>query len=133
MLNMQQYTNVLKTLWFDKVTVERLVSTVDTTTGVTETEDWDVVISDIDCRISYAMTDNPTEPYTANEVDRQLKFFTYYNLDIQAGDRCIITRVDRDGITPLRTYQGLVGESNLYRGHKEILLNNVVYVTEGNY
>ena len=130
---MQQYTNVLKTLWFDKVTVERLVSTVDTTTGVTETEDWDVVISDIDCRISYAMTDNPTEPYTANEVDRQLKFFTYYNLDIQAGDRCIITRVDRDGITPLRTYQGLVGESNLYRGHKEILLNNVVYVTEGNY
>lgn len=133
MLNMEQYTNVLKTLWFDKVTVERLVSTVDTTTGVTETEDWDVVISDIDCRISYAMTDNPTEPYTANEVDRQLKFFTYYNLDIQAGDRCIITRVDRDGITPLRTYQGLVGESNLYRGHKEILLNNVVYVTEGNY
>ena len=133
MLNMQQYTNVLKTLWFDKVTVERLVSTVDTTTGVTETEEWNVVISDMDCRISYAMTDNPSEPYTANGVDRQLKFFTYYNLDIQAGDRCIITRVDRDGVTPLRTYQGLVGESNLYRGHKEILLNNVVYVTEGNY
>lgn len=130
---MQQYTNILKTLWYDKVTVERLLSTVDTTTGVTETEEWAVVLSDIDCRISYAMNDSPTEPYTANEVDRQLKFFTHYNLDIQAGDRCIITRVDRDGITPLRTYQGLVGESNLYRGHKEILLNNVVYVTEGNY
>ena len=59
-------------------------------------------------------------------------FFTYYNIDIQAGDRCIVTRVDRDGITPIRTYQGLVGESNLYRGHKEILLHNVEYITEGN-
>ena len=132
MLNMQFFTDVLKTLWFDRLTVQRLTQTIDSVTGVTETETWTDIITNIDCRISYAMSDNPTVPYTANEVDRQLKFFTYYNIDIQAGDRCIVTRVDRDGITAIRTYQGLVGESNLYRGHKEILLHNVEYITEGN-
>lgn len=130
---MQFFTDALRTLWFDRLTVERLVQTIDTTTGVTETESFTTIISNVDCRISYAMTDNPTVPVTANEIDRQLKFFTFYNLDIQAGDRCTVTRVDRDGVTPIRTYVGFVGESNLYRGHKEILLNNVEYVTEGNF
>ena len=133
MLDMQSYTEALQTMWFDKLTVERLVPTVDATTGVTETESYTTIISGVNCRISYAMTDNPTTPITANEIDRQLKFFTYYNLDIQAGDRCTLIRVDRNGITPLRTYIGMVGESNLYRGHKEIILQNVDYVTEGKF
>lgn len=130
MLNMASYEKQLATLWFDRVTATRTSEIVDDTTGATEITDFTVVEND-KCRISYSTYDNPAQILnTANEIDHQLKFFTYYNSDIKAGDRCTVYRTDRDGVTVLQSYSGLVGESNLYRSHKEILLNNVKYIIE---
>ena len=129
MLNMGFYENILSTLWYDSFTVYRDIKSVDEITGETSVESQPIVLTS-KCRISYSSTDTPKQDNdTANEIDHQLSIITFYDLDVMAGDQVEAIRMDRDGITALATYTGIVNESNLYRGHKQLLLSNVKYVT----
>ena len=125
MLRMANYEKVLSRLWFDNFTSYRSVKTKDPITGETSTTTMPI-ITNRKCRISFPTTDEPTQGNdTANIINNNIEIITFYKADVITGDQVEAVRVDRDGVTPLATYKGIVGEANIYRGHKEILLSNV--------
>ncbi len=125
MLRMENYEKVLSTLWFDNFTSYRSVKTKDPITGETSTTTMPMVTNS-KCRISFPTSDEPTQDNdTANIINNNIEIITYYKADVLTGDQVEAVRVDRDGITTLSTYKGIVGEANIYRGHKKLLLSNV--------
>lgn len=81
---------------------------------------------DVPCRISFSGKDAPKEPdQLYNKVEIQPVIFCNPMVNVKAGDKIVVRRLDDEG-NVYETYEGMLaisGKSNKYETHQEFALS----------
>ena len=122
-MKLSGFSGIIATLFTDKMSITRYVDEEEADGSTTTVLPSAPLYTDIDCRVSFASTENPNDKDVDNTpLEVAPKIFCKSDTDLRAGDFIKVTRFGDDGKI-IATYSGKVGLPSVFITHKEALFS----------